>query len=755
MPVSIPRLRTWFAVLGVATAVLVAGFYFYARWQIRNVVREVPQKIGIDIQQSTEGFSLSKSEGGRTLFTIKASKAVQYKEGGRAKLQDVNIVIYGRKANRFDQIYGSGFEYDPQAGTITATGEVHIDLEANQEGPEKPDQQQPNELKNPIHLLTSGLVFNQKTGFAQTDQRVEFRVPQANGSAVGATYDSKANLLSLKSNVKIEIPGPRPTTIDASRGTITKDPREMVLESVKLDQQDRVVDANRVSLYFREDNSVSHVTATGDVRLDDRTPNGVSVQAPRADLEMGQKNIIERTTFSGGVQIAGRGDNDVNGTAGRVVLDFAGQNRLSHVKASENVHLVQAPSKSKQDAYDLRAEALDLKVKNGKLFESAETSGAAQFELAQQGAAPGDKTVVTAGKFRAEFDAKNHIKSLTGEPNARVTAMAAGTPDKVATSRKLLVQFAPGGGVSSILQEGDFQYSEAQAANGKGAGPGGRTATADRAKYSPADDSLTLTGSPRVTDGGFGVTAQTVRINRRTGDAFADGDVKSTYSELKQEPNGALLATAEPIHVTSRSMNAQRTSGVARYTGGARLWQGANIVEAPTIEFDQKQRSIVAQGTSDTPVSSVFVQQEKNGKMTPMLVRAAKLTYVDAQRQARYTGGVTAKGADVTITANSVDVNLNATGSRVSNAAGPSQLNTIVAENNVIIQQTNRRATGERLVYTAADGKFVLTGGPPMVADAERGTVRGDSLTFYSHDDRIVVESKESSRTVTRTRVAR
>jgi lipopolysaccharide export system protein LptA len=320
----------------------------------------------------------------------------------------------------------------------------------------------------------------------------------------------------------------------------------------------------------------------------------------------------------------------------------------------------------------------------------------------------------------------------------------------------LVVQFAPGGGVMSIVQEGDFKYSEAQASGyTRTTGPGGRTATAERAKYSPTDDSLTLTGSPRVTDGGFGISAQSIRINRRTGDAFADGDVKSTYSELKQDPNGALLATSDPVHVTARSMNAQRASGVARYMGGARLWQGANIVEAPTIEFDRRQKSIVAQGTKDKPVSSVFVQVDKSGKTTPVLVRAAKLTYVDSQRRARFTGGVTAKGADVTITANSVDVDLNPSGQRGPTAGGPSQLNDIVAVGSVVIQQTNRRPTGDRLVYTAADGKFVLSGGPPMVAEAEHGTIKGDSLTFYSHDDRIVVESKESSRTVTRTRVAR
>ncbi len=757
MPVSIPRLRTWFAVLGLATAVVVAGFYFYARWRVSNAVKEVPKQLGVEIQQSTEGFSLSKSEGGRTLFTIKASKAIQYKTGGRATLQDVNIVIYGRKANRFDQIYGSGFEYDPQAGTITATGEVHIDLEANVEGPEKPDQQQPSELKNPIHLLTSGLVFNQKTGFAETDQKIEFRVPQVSGSALGASYDSKANLLTLKSNVKIVTAGPRPTNIDAAHGTITKDPREMVLEGVRLDQQNRVVDANKVNVSFRpEDNSVSHVTATGDVRLQENTQNGVSVRSPRADIDLAQKNQVRRAVFSGGVQIEGRGDNNISGNAGKVTLDFGDQNRLSHIKASDKVHLLQGPSKSKKDSYDLVAEAVDLNVKDGKYFESATTSGAAQFELMQQNAPAGDKTVVSAGRFRADFDGKNRLRTIVGEPDARVVAISAGQPDKVATSHQLVVQFAPGGGVSSIVQQGDFRYAEAQATNGaKGPGLGGRTATADRAKYSTADDSLTLTGAPRVTDGGFSLSAQSIRINRRTGDAFADGDVKSTYSELKVEPNGALLATADPVHVTSRSVSAQRASGVARYTGGARLWQGPNIVEAPTIEFDRQQRSIVAQGSGDRPVSSVFVQADKNGKTTPVLVRAAKLTYVDLQRKAQFTGGVTAKGSDLTITAQTLDINLQASGQRASNAAGPAQLNNIVAEKNVIIQQGDRRATGERLVYTAGDGKFVLTGGPPMVADAEHGTIRGDSLTFYSHDDRIVVESKESSRTVTRTRVVR
>ncbi len=79
----------------------------------------------------------------------------------------------------------------------------------------------------------------------------------------------------------------------------------------------------------------------------------------------------------------------------------------------------------------------------------------------------------------------------------------------------------------------------------------------------------------------------------------------------------------------------------------------------------------------------------------------------------------------------------------------------IVATTHVLVQQQERRAEGEKLVYTAASGSYVMTGGSPMLSDPVNGTVRGDSLTFYSHDDRVVVEGNGSSRAVTHTHVSR
>ena len=117
---------------------------------------------------------------------------------------------------------------------------------------------------------------------------------------------------------------------------------------------------------------------------------------------------------------------------------------------------------------------------------------------------------------------------------------------------------------------------------------------------------------------------------------FADGNVKTTYSDLKPQPNGALLASSDPVHVTALHMTSRQQPSVAHYTGNVRLWQTANVVRAPMIDFDQQNRTIVAHADTAQSVSSLFVQQGQDGKLSPVDVTADKLTYVDSERRAHY-----------------------------------------------------------------------------------------------------------------------
>src|SRR5438876_6773546 len=267
MPISIARLRRWFAAAAILMSIIVLGVYFHARHRVQNALTQVPGKIGINIQQSAQGFTISKSEQGRTIFKLQAGKAIQFKLGGKVELHNVMITVYGTDGSRFDQVYGEEFEYDQPSGDVTSKGEVSIDLQSNRRGILGPDQAPPRELKNPLHLKTTNLVFNQKTGDAWTAAVVEFQVPQANGSAVGAKYDSKNGVLTLESQVKININGPTPSTILAAQAILHKAPREIVLRQAHADSPDEQASADEVTLFLRDDNSLDHAISTGNVRV--------------------------------------------------------------------------------------------------------------------------------------------------------------------------------------------------------------------------------------------------------------------------------------------------------------------------------------------------------------------------------------------------------------------------------------------------------------------------------------------------------
>jgi len=796
MPLPIYRLRRLLIATAFVLTAAVAGMYFYARMRVRDVRKEVPNKLGIEISKTANGFRISKSDGQRTLFSVEAADVKEFKLNGRAELHKVSIILYGRDSSRYDQVYGDDFSYDPKTGEVTAKGEVQIDLVANPEGSTSPDQAAPKTIKNAIHLKTRDLIFNKNTGDALTSAPVEFTTPQASGSAVGVKYAGKSNVLTLSSQIHIQITGPNAAIVDAVHGEMTNDPREIVLDSPRLQRPGSTLQADRAVFHLTPDNNVESILASGDVFAQTRLhadhaqadPAEIRTRADEADLRLtGSQNLLRTATLTGKVHVEQTGPRMVEGDAGRVILQFAGQNQLQTVHATDGARLFQvanpqptgSPSGAKAQSFELTAPAIDFRMDGDQHLEYAETSGPPKIIVNGEAAASGNlssgKTVITADKFQANFDTldgRTYPVRLHGAPNARIVNSTSGHPDRVSTSESVEAAFLPQGGIQSVTQKGRVFYTDNQP-------PEKRVqAWASNAAYTPSDQILILTGSPRVQSGSMVTTAKTIHIDRSTGIAGADVDVKSTYSDLKQQPNGALLASSSPIHVTARRMVAQANPDVTVYSGNARLWQDANVIQAPSIEFDRENRSVIAQGTSEQPVQTTLVQETRTSlqnepqlalsktgspattplnRTSPITITAAQLTYTDSERKAHYEGGVIAKGSGFTATCQSLDAYLRSQGEHPakSSANSPSQLDHIVAQGDVLVQQPNRRAEGQKLVYTTADDKFVLTGGPPSIFDAEQGKITGVSLTFFRRDDRVLVEGGASSPVVTETRVAR
>ena len=755
MPFDPKRLRMWFAISGIVLLAVVLGFYSYARYRVNRLVKEIPKKVGVEVQQSTDKFTFTKSIGGRKQFSISAGKAVQLKVGQRAVLNDVRIIVYGRGATDetnsdiYDQIYGKQFTYDPGSGEVAANGEVHIDLQRH--GTPAEDPTSDVEEAGAVHLKTSGLTFNQKSGIAQTKELIEFSIPQANGSAVGALYNSEDRTLTLQSQVRIHTAehasrrsavNMNAATATANKAVITDAPRKIELSGFHLEQSGREFAASSVQIFLRDDSTVTSAIATGDVRAAMPAEGGrTNLRTAQADFNFGANNLLRNVVLRGGVTMDSNGKSPMQGAAGKVEIDFTGHNQASMVHATQNVTFQQSGTSTTA----LQGEVIDFQLRAKGGLERAMTSGASQIVLTQGV----QKTTVTADRFDAKFVGGNRIASLHGEPNAKV--VFSGQTSRTTTSREVTATFdtrSARAALQTIEQVGNFEYTE-----------GTRTASSERGRYAPGDEVIVLSGSPRIQDkqAGLALTATTVRLNRRTGEAFAEGDVKTTYTQLKPNASGALLAAAEPVHVTSASARATN-SGQARFSGGARLWQGANIIQSPVIEFDRDKRWLQATTTAGAAqVTTVFAQTDKSGKTTPVTVKAGKLTYSDLDRKARYENGVSLKTVDGTATAREMVILLRPAGQ--GNApGGVGQVEQVIATGNLEFEQQNpaRKATGERLVYTASDGKFELSGTsakPPSIFDAERGEITGDSLTFYSRDDRVQVGSGENSRTVTKTRI--
>ena len=263
-------LRTWIAVIAGLLVAAIAGFFVYGRWQGRRLGHDVPDGLGTSVQQSTEGFTHSESRGGHTIYSLHASKAVQFKNDGHLELHDVSITLYGAQGAPSNRIYGSDFDWDPVNGIARAMGEVQIDFQGSAAPAPKPARRQRTKAKskNTVHVKTSDLVFNKKTGLASTTERIEFRLAQAAGSATGASFDSQTGIIILDADVAFNSSvGGNPLAVRAHHAQYDRASRLLYLLQDVTDYADSHSSSDQATVSFRTDGSAYQVEAQGNVVL--------------------------------------------------------------------------------------------------------------------------------------------------------------------------------------------------------------------------------------------------------------------------------------------------------------------------------------------------------------------------------------------------------------------------------------------------------------------------------------------------------
>jgi lipopolysaccharide export system protein LptA len=789
------RYARWAAIVAGLIALAVAGDYASRAYRRARALRNLPAAVSVTVQQESAKFSFSKVEQDRTIFTVRASHATQYKDQNRAVLEDVWITLYGRDGSRNDNVHTRECSYEG-TGDIRCEGDVEIDLANAHPAPAHSGQTGPLSAGS-LHVKTSNLSFNRNTGEASTPAPVEFQFPSGTGHGVGVTYSASDATVRVEKEVEFDLAaseqtGGMPVTATGGSLEIRRDDRTVVLQGPAVIRQGaRELSADRFSVELDADYHARRAFAEGHPQIRVSEGGGkIEVAATQLEAILNPAGWVERVAADGNIigtrQTAAGTDRF---SAAHVEFAMVPQNNLiQDMTATGNVT---AETHRGADTHTLKTDALRVTFTSGsqgsaaatrpgeprskadqQRVESAETLAPATIESHTAN----DATTLHAKKFVAQLGADGRVDKLLGHAGVEVRRQIGSSAPQTLSAMEMIATFGAHGDWDALDERGSVRFQQAD-----------RQATADHANVVRATDIITLDGSPVISDAMSRTTAANMVVNQKTGDLRATGGVVSTYVPAAQGDALSLGSGAAHISADTLSGTVGSNHVTVTYSGHARLWQGESVLDSDQIELWQDDKKLEASGhvvAVFSQISGPFapVQAKRAGPVAtgsaptgsapagstatrstsaPTLwkVLAPTLTYWSDQGKAHLEGGVHASSSQGSLESRTLDLFLSPAGATNKPAAGATgspggrQLERVLALGGVIVRQGDRRAMAEQAEYTAADGKFVLSGGEPTIADASSDTTTGHSLTFFVANDTILIDSQEGSRTLTKHRV--
>jgi lipopolysaccharide export system protein LptA len=825
---TIERLRNLVLAAGILLVVSLVAFLAVGKFKKSLNLKDIPTKLGIGITRESNGVTYTQSHNGHTLFKLHAAKVEEHKKG-TSLLHDVKIDLYSPDGKTVDRIEGAAFEWDEKAKIATAVGPVEITLVrpgvAPAIAPKAGVVPKSGEIsKNPlgaafhaasegeIHVKTSGLVFDQQTGIATTSAHVDFSLAQGTGSSMGASYDSQQGRLVLDRVVELATQrGGETVQVRAQHAEFGRESLECQMHAASATYRGGEATAGDAKILFRQDGSAVRLDALNGLTL--VTESGSHVAAPMGRLDFGDRNQPRHGHMEGGVTMDSETGShqkgpgrQLHGTSPNAELAFSEEGVLRRVHLERGVQMHSEERSASlagilHVSREWKSPLADIDFREGPhgQIEPATIHGIEGVEVtgeSQRGTAPMAPSRFAADEVTGVFGPDSALSTMTGTGHARVDETTPNGTLQDASGDRLEARFvadskaSPGKKaesenpsasamqIESVVLLGHVLLVQQEHAKAGAAPPPAMRATAGKAVYAGVGEWLHLTLNPRVDDGGLQLTADQLDVSRDSGDAFAHGNVKSTWlgsaagqPQAKAPGQGTMAFGGQgPAHVIAAEAQMHQATGEATFKGHARLWQQDNSVSAPVIVLDRLRQTLVARSTDPAePVRAVLVSAAnpapgkapaKTGKPAApsvIRVRGGDLKYSDAERKAVMHGGalgtVVAETDMATSVSKEVELRLLPPGNHAGKDGSSAQVDRMVARGQVTVTSGGRRGNGEQLVYTGDNGEYVLTGtaaAPPRMMDPGRGTVVGEALIFNSRDDSVTVEGG-AKRTTTET----
>jgi LPS export ABC transporter protein LptC len=577
-----------------------------------------------------------------------------------------------------------------------------------------------------LEVKATTATYSDANGVITVPGPVQFKRGRLSGTGVGATYDKNRDVLWLLDQVHITV-APDKTgkgTSDVTSktaGLARADNYIKLSTSARVASEDRTIVADELTAFLKPDGeTLERAELRGNAGITENGPEARNMSARDIDLAYaadGRTLQRARLMENSVVNLPGAEGSAGRRIAGRIIdMTMAPDGAtLTVLTASDNV-VVDLPAQGEGPVRQIRSSTLQA-----------------------SGAAPGEplRTATFAGGVE-------YRETRAGRGNQAAI-------DRSARSLRLIATTKPGfGDIEQADFHGNFKF-----------GDGKLSAEAPRGLYAMNADRIDLSPSsgdpgptPFVNDGQSLVEAKNIQVSPTSRKLTADTNVRSTIQPKRGEgergrggrgiaPVGqpgepasrmpAMLKKDRPVYVASSRLV---FDGVAEatYSGTARLWQdqSQSKIDADTIVLNDRTGNMTAR----TNVSTSMLLEEidpntKEKKVSLTTATSDLLVYEDAKRLAVYTGSkakqANMKGPYGDVTSNRIDLYLK---------EGGDELDRAEAHGAVTVKEALRTATGDVLVYTAANDTYTMTGNPveAVERDAPASTTckrtLGTTLTF-------------------------
>lgn len=760
----------------VAMAAILGGIGFTYRTQSR-IAREAapprPKDLPENLNAASECWQYVETDAkksNRINALIMAKDMRQTKDSSQIELIGVTMLMPSRKGDSYNLVKCAEATYFKSDHRLYCggTADITLDVPGTVQGQKSqscltgtPADATPTtggkHGRKLVTIQTSALTLDTDNHRAETDQPSTFAFDRGDGKATGAIYDPETHELQMKSDVEVhytpDSPNAKRMTIQAGGLMYREENSDISLSPWgRLIRENMTVEGENPVIQLQDHKEIRHVHATHAHGSDELTARKVQYAADELWMDFNEHGEVENITAQGNARLVSTSESaETTVTGNHVDLAFQVQNHeslLARVVATGNgvvtARPLPVPGHQLGETHVLKADSLQLQMRpGGREIAQVVTQGRGTLEF-QPNLPAQHHRVVTGDNMLISYGAQSRVDSFHATNIHTVTDPSAEEQTKaekekktlaasVTDSKELTARFDPKTSqLATMEQNGDFTYEE-----------GDRRARATKASLDNTNgrNLMVLDGVAHMWDSTGSTTADIIRIDQKTGNFTADGNVNSSrMPEHDPKKNSQMLSSDEPLQAQARRMVSSNHNRTIHYEGNVLMWQGANRISADTIDLDREKRNLTANGHV---VSNLWEQPKETDdhKQTkqPVLtvVHAPHLVYTDGNRLAVYSGGVDLVRGRMHVTSKELRAFM-------AESGADSRLDKAYADGSVKIVETEpdhvRTGTGEHGEYFTADQKVILTGGRPRFSDNQGQNVEGDKLTYNADTGSLLSE---------------